>query len=380
MTTMLLATLFMFQDGAPIARDLADAYARRVDAESNKLRAVGEFHRSMAEAQRTLAERLRILAETDLVLEAVEKERIRNRIDRIASYHKIRRMEFENRELRKDDALESARKELERKTVGLTELPAGANGATNLNALLEILFLHPPEKIRETTPVPLPPAVISSLVVWDGFGSRKARRPLANAEDYQLEPPRLFRSSLRLAEALPSYLEVRGRMIADVTRGSRPSDAAFDEAMALLESLGDLVAAQKPKHKRERYQDPEHLDYEDANRFLAEQSRQIGMFAVAKRPPPPFQGSSLQELVLFMRLNGMRIAPAGPEATPAYNALGLMLRDLLRMLPRPNAAKVADNAPKTEPGAGSPAPSGPPTIKPLPSGIPPPGKPPVIDT
>src|SRR5262245_54999998 len=106
-----LVFIARFQDGAPIARDLADAYARRVEAESNKLRAVGDYHRAMAEAQRTLAERLRILAETDLVLEAVEKERIRNRIDRIASYHKIRRMEFENRELRKDEALDSARKE-----------------------------------------------------------------------------------------------------------------------------------------------------------------------------------------------------------------------------------------------------------------------------
>src|SRR5947208_15626142 len=90
--------------------DFAEAYARRVTADNDRIRAAAEYHRAAAEAQRILAERLKILAEADLLQEQVERERIKNRIDRIASYHRIRRMNYLNRELQKDELLEGDRK------------------------------------------------------------------------------------------------------------------------------------------------------------------------------------------------------------------------------------------------------------------------------
>jgi len=322
--------------------DVAEAYARRVTADNDRIRAAAEYQRAAAEAQRILAERLKILAEADLIREQVEREQIKNRIDRIASYHKIRRMNYLNAELRKDEGLESSRKELLRRLAVLLETPLRNKiGDAHLNELLDYLFLADPRAVATTATLPLPADAMRELVVWDGYGSRRARRSLGAEDPYVCTPPKLFRADEELKHDVVEFLAARKRVVVAAAAGKLADDSDFDTAMAALDRLGRRVGELKPDHPWRLINDPAHVDYFAANRFLDEQGRQIGRLAVARRAPKPFEGSSAQELVAFMRDQGMRFAPAQGGGDAAYFATAIALRQLLKSMPPPTQEALA---------------------------------------
>jgi hypothetical protein len=277
---------------------------------------------------------LKILAEADLIQEQVERERIKNRIDRIASYHRIRRMNYLNRELRKDEEIETERKAHLRRVAVLTETPLKNKvGDAYLNDLIDYLFLADSRALSSASPAPLPTDALRNLVVWDGYGSRRARRSLSADDPYICTPPKLFRSDELLAQEIEKFLSARGRVMAAATGGKLASEVDFDVAMSSLDRLSRRVVELKPTHPWVKVNDPDHQDYFSANRFLDEQGRQIGRFAVAKRAPKPFEGTTAQELVAFMRDQGLKFAPAQAGGDPAYYATALVLRDLLKRAP-----------------------------------------------
>lgn len=290
-----------------------------------------DLMRAQGERAESFGHYLKLVAEAQLLQQEYRRREIEIRIERIKSFYEVRRIRWEERELERDRVVQAKKNQFERRTDVLKSLPnesATAGGVAGLNDLLDRIQMNSLSDLQlNTKPVDLPPGTMEDLYIWQGKGNKKARVQIQGP--YALNVPRLFKKE-RFADTLTAYQTTRERMLTAIKDGKEVSNEDIDGATELLKQLGELLDEEIGPKKWSTNAEPRYQQFKESEKFIQEQVKQVGLFTVAKKLPPPFQGKTVQDLIAYMKSFGYRFAPALPGGENTYNALFMSVRDLFK--------------------------------------------------
>ena len=296
-----------------------DPTSARIRAEGSRLRNFGLYLESVANAQKTAAE--------------TERLRIENRLIKVKTDFEIRNLRWEQKERELDQHLESKMLADSRRSEVIQNLPKDANAAAGgslLNDILDRLERNSISSlISNTQPLDLPPKAMDEIRILQGTGSERAKLVLQGQGNYACEPPRdLTREPFK--PLLDDFLKKRQTVLELLQQGKAVNNEAYDASVNALNSIADQINEKFTGKKWTNYNDPDYQAWKKSKAFLADQYRQIGLFGVLKKLPAPFAGKTVQDLVIYMKQNGYRFAPADPTGSGTYDAMFKAMRDLLK--------------------------------------------------
>ncbi|MGL4461299.1 MAG: hypothetical protein ACRC1K_04030, partial [Planctomycetia bacterium] len=194
---------------------------------------------------------------------------------------------------------------------------------------------------------PLTPSITADVRVEQGVGAKKAVLSLEKGGGYTFVAPRSV-SKAELKPYLDEYAAARDAMIAQLKQGAPADDEQFDRAIAALDALESAVKETYVGPFKSNV-DPQYVAFRDASEFVADQVQQVGLLGVRKSLPAPFQGETVQELVVYMKQQGLTFAESDAGGENSYKIMFDQMKKLLQQLNPPSLKpRFADALPTGE--------------------------------
>jgi len=224
---------------------------------------------------------------------------------------------------------------LDRNIIRAIEMPVKAEDARSghwINILLEQLPSEFTGAIANSmVPIPLDPKVLEDVRLVRGTGEARAIVSLAG-DGFKYDPPRDLRNISGMEEALKRFAAARDLMIEQLKNGKRPDDASFDAANAALDELDALISNYKRDNKFSSPRDEAYRTYSAAAKFLQEMAKQVTFLSTQSSLPKDFKGNTVQELISYIKSNGLKVEASDKGADNSYKILFDGVQKLFKQL------------------------------------------------